>query len=53
MCDVIIELESLGYEFEIFEGVWFNIFCGNGFSNEIIFWLVWNFVEDGNNGGYV
>ncbi len=50
--DAIIELESLGYELETSEGAWSNIFRGNGSSNEIIFWLAWNFAEDGNNGGH-
>lgn len=50
--DAITELESLGYALETTEAGWSNIFRGNGTSSEIIFWLAWNFSEDGANGGH-
>ncbi|SDF19099.1 Starch-binding associating with outer membrane [Pricia antarctica] len=49
--DAINELETLGYALETTPEGWINIFQGNESSSEIIFWLKWNFAEDGNNGG--
>ncbi len=50
--DAITELESLGYALETSENGWTNLFRGNGSSDEVVFWLAWNFAEDGNNGGH-
>lgn len=49
--DAITELETLGYALETSNEAWVNIFQGGESSSEIIFWLAWNFGEDGANGG--
>lgn len=50
--DAITKLEGLGYSLETTKEGWLNIFRGPApqNSNEIVFSLSWNFVEDGNNG---
>ncbi|MEM6631713.1 MAG: RagB/SusD family nutrient uptake outer membrane protein [Bacteroidota bacterium] len=50
--NAIEQVESLGYQLETTEEGWSNIFRGNGTGEEIIFWLAWNFSEDGANGGH-
>lgn len=49
--EAITELEALGYSLETTESGWVDIFQRET-SNEIIFWLSWNFAEDGANGGH-
>lgn len=49
--NAINQLETLGYSLETTPEGWANIFPGES-SNEIIFWLAWNFAEDGGNGGH-
>nr|WP_299344370.1 RagB/SusD family nutrient uptake outer membrane protein [Allomuricauda sp.] len=49
--DAINELEGLGYSLETSTDGWANIFPSES-SNEIIFWLAWNFAEDTGNGGH-
>lgn len=49
--DAITELEGFGYELETTQQGWIDLFRGNENSNEIIFWLAWNFAEDGANEG--
>lgn len=49
--DAVNQIEALGYELETTPEGWLNIFQGDENSNEIIFWLAWNFAEDGSNGG--
>ena len=49
--NAITALQNLGYKLETTQQGWKNIFQGGENSNEIIFWLAWNFAEDGSNGG--
>ena len=49
--DAITALQNLGYSLETTQQGWINIFRGAENSNEIVFWLGWNFAEDGPNGG--
>jgi len=49
--DAVTELEALGYSLETAESGWLDMFQSES-NTEIIFWLSWNFAEDGNNGGH-
>ena len=49
--DAITALQALGYALETTQQNWVNIFRGGENSREIVFWLAWNFAEDGDNGG--
>ena len=49
--DAINELETLGYTLETTPESWLDIFRGDESSSEIVFWLAWNFAEDGGNIG--
>ncbi len=49
--DAITKLEGLGYRLETTPAAWLNIFRGPENSNEIVFALAWNFIQDGGNSG--
>lgn len=49
--NAITTLESYGYKLETTTAGWLNIFRGPETSNEIVFALAWNFIQDGGNSG--